>query len=154
MTAMLTDLASWLLVAAGATLSTLSLRQLESSWRDLRRLRAHRRVARSAIQKSRMDLLEVRNRAKLLEDTVASGTQAVEKVHQAISSTTFGLIDLLSRDDATRASARRARRNHDRKRRDLYQAVRTTNRALHVLAETLILDRAEKRVIEKRKKAP
>lgn len=105
---MLTDLASWLLVAAGATLSTLSLRQLESSWRDLRRLRAHRRAARSAIQKSRMDLLEVRNRAKLLEDTVASGTQAVEKVHQAISSTTFGLIDLFSRDDATRASARRA----------------------------------------------
>ena len=86
-----------------------------ASRRDLRILNTHRISARSAVQKSRMELLEVRNRAKLLEDTVSGGAMAVEKVHKA---------------------------------------VRTTNRALHILADTLIIGKAEKRIVSKTKKAP
>src|SRR6056297_1183640 len=70
--------------------------------REARILNSHRVAAHSAIQKSRMDLLEVRNRARLLEDSVSGGASAVEKLHKAISNTTFGLIDLFSKDEEFR----------------------------------------------------
>jgi len=126
--------------------------QLLNSRRQLRRVNAHRIAANSAIQKSRMDLMEVRNRAKLLEDTVTSGASAVERVHKAISATTFGLIDHFSRDDEFRQSARKARQTHDQTSQQIYRGVRTTNRALHILADTLILGKAEKRIVSKRHK--
>ena len=49
--------------------------------REARILNSHRVAAHSAVQKSRMDLLEVRNRARLLEDSVSGGASAVEKLH-------------------------------------------------------------------------
>ena len=113
---------------------------------------AHRIAARSAIQKSRMDLAEVRNRARLLEDTVSGGASAVEKVHKAIA--TFGLIDMFSKDEEFKDSTRKARQTHHQKSEQVYQAVRTTNRALHILADTLIISKAEKRIASKPKKAP
>lgn len=117
-------------------------------------LNAHRIAARSAIQKSRMDLAEVRNRARLLEDTVSGGASAVEKVHKAIANTTFGLIDMFSKDEEFKDSTRKARQTHHQKSEQVYQAVRTTNRALHILADTLIISKAEKRIVTKPKKAP
>lgn len=125
------------------------LSELQSARRRLRLLNAHRIAAQSAIQKSRMELLEVRNRAKLLEDTVSSGTSAVEKVHRTISNTTFGLIDLFSRDEEFRKSARKARDAHDHTSASVYKTVRTTNKALHILADTLIIGKAEKRITSK-----
>src|SRR5690554_2506943 len=80
--------------------------------RDLRILNTHRISARSAVQKSRMELLEVRTRAKLLEDTVSGGAMAVEKVHKAIANTTFGLIDLFSSDEEFRNSTRKVQQTH------------------------------------------
>lgn len=124
------------------------------SRRQLRILNAHRIAARSAIQKSRMDLAEVRNRARLLEDTVSGGASAVEKVHKAIANTTFGLIDLFSKDEDFRDNARKAHQSHEQKTEQVYQAVRTTNRALHILADSLIMGKAEKRIVSKTKKAP
>ncbi|MEQ9547718.1 MAG: hypothetical protein RIK85_17095 [Marinobacter sp.] len=126
--------------------------QLLDSRRRLRVINSHRIAANSAIQKSRMDLLEVRNRAKLLEETVTGGATAVEKVHKAISSTTFGLIDHFSRDDQFRQTARKARETHDQTSQQIYHGVRTTNRALHILADTLIIGKAEKRIISRKHK--
>lgn len=120
--------------------------ELQSARRQLRVLNVRRIAAHSAIQKSRMDLQEVRNRAKLLEDTVSNGASAVEKVHKAISNTTFGLIDLFSRDEEFRKSARKAREAHDHTSENVYKTVRTTNKALHILADTLIIGKAEKRI--------
>jgi hypothetical protein len=114
--------------------------------RVLIRLRTAQRSANSHIQKSRMELMETRNRARLLEDTVKQGTSAVEKMHRAIASTTFSLIDHFSTDEQFRESAQRARESHNRTSRQIYQAARTTNKALHLLADTLIISRKEKKL--------
>ncbi|TGN41654.1 hypothetical protein [Marinobacter confluentis] len=109
-------------------------------------LRAAQRLANSNIQKSRMELMETRNRARLLEDTVKHGTSAVEKMHQAIATTTFSLIDHFSTDQEFRESARRARETHNKTSRQIYQAARTTNKALHLLADSLFISRKEKKL--------
>ncbi|WP_296931248.1 hypothetical protein [uncultured Marinobacter sp.] len=119
--------------------------------REARILNSHRMAAHSAIQKSRMDLLEVRNRARLLEDSVSGGASAVEKLHKAISNTTFGLIDLVSRDEEFRQTARKARATHDQTSQQIYRTVRTTNKALHILADTLIIGKAEKRLASRKR---
>lgn len=138
-----------LLLAASLAMS-FTFWQLQVSRRRLRILNAHRIAAHSAIQKTRMELLEVRNRARLLEDTVSGGASAVEKVHKAISNTTFGLIDLFSRDEEFRKSAQRARHTHDQTSETIYKTVRTTNKALHILADTLIIGKAEKQIVSKK----
>lgn len=120
--------------------------------REARILNSHRVAANSAIQKSRMDLLEVRNRARLLEDSVTGGATAVEKLHRAISNTTFGLIDLFSSDEEFRSSARKARASHNETSQKIYRTVRTTNRALHILADTLIIGQAEKRLVARKRR--
>lgn len=141
------------LLASGAAL-VMAFRQLQACRLLLRRINTHRVAARSAIQKRRMDLMEVRNRTKLLEETVSGGTSAVEKVHKTLSSTTFGLIDLFSRDEDFRNSARKARTTHDQTSSEIYSAVRTTNRALHILADTLIISKVEKRIISRHTRRP
>ena len=118
--------------------------------REARILNSHRVAAHSALQKSRMDLLEVRNRARLLEDSVSGGASAVERVHKAISNTTFGLIDLFSKDEEFRQTARKARATHDQTSQQIYRTVRTTNKALHILADTLIIGKAEKRLASRK----
>lgn len=137
-----------LLLAAGAMVFTFW--RLQVARRHLRVLNSHRIAAHSAIQKSRMDLLEVRNRAKLLEDSVSGGASAVEKVHKAISNTTFGLIDLFSKDEEFRENARKARTTHDNTSENIYKTVRTTNKALHILADTLIIGKAEKQIVSRK----
>ncbi|WP_439531149.1 hypothetical protein [Marinobacter adhaerens] len=122
--------------------------------REARILNSHRVAAHSAIQKSRMDLLEVRNRARLLEDSVSGGASAVEKLHKAISNTTFGLIDLFSKDEEFRQTARKARATHDQTSQQIYRTVRTTNKALHILADTLIIGKAEKRLASRKGQKP
>lgn len=139
-----------ILLLASLIALAFTLSQLQASRRQLRILNARRIVAQSDIQKRRMELAEVRNRAKLLEDTVAGGTSAVEKVHKAISSTTFGLIDLFSRDEEFRQSARKARETHDQTSKTVYKTVRTTNKALHILADTLFIGKAEKQLASKK----
>ena len=121
---------------------------------EARILNSHRVAAHSALQKSRMDLLEVRNRARLLEDSVSGGASAVEKVHKAISNTTFGLIDLFSKDEEFRQTARKARATHDQTSQQIYRTVRTTNKALHILADTLIIGKAEKRLASRKGQKP
>ncbi|WP_273203470.1 hypothetical protein [Marinobacter subterrani] len=143
---------SGLLLLAFCTLGY-SYWQLLLCRRETRILNSHRIVASSAIQKSRMDLLEVRNRARLLEDSVSNGASAVEKLHKAISNTTFGLIDLFSKDDEFRRSARKARETHDEASQQIYRTVRTTNKALHILADTLIIGKAEKRLASRKRGA-
>ena len=140
--------------AGTAALLFTGFRLSGQSRKQLLVLNAHRIAARSAIQKSRMDLAEVRNRARLLEDTVSGGASAVEKVHKAIANTTFGLIDMFSKDEEFKDNTRKVRQTHHQKSEQVYQAVRTTNRALHILADTLIISKAEKRIVTKPKKAP
>ncbi|MGO1461055.1 MAG: hypothetical protein ACTHYN_06785 [Marinobacter sp.] len=110
-------------------------------------LNSHHIIANSAVQARRMDLYEVRNRAKLLEDTVSGSASAVEKMHRAISDTTFSLVDRFSKDDEFRQSARNARKSHDKASKQVYHTVRTTNKAIHILADTLFITKAEKKVI-------
>ncbi|MFL1453222.1 hypothetical protein ACJO5Y_02120 [Marinobacter sp. GN3S48] len=149
---MSTLIASATLLTASAAGLAYTYWQLLDSRRRLRVVNSQRIAANSAIQKSRMDLLEVRNRARLLEETVTGGATAVEKVHKAISSTTFGLIDHFSRDDQFRQTARKARETHDQTSQQIYHGVRTTNRALHILADTLIIGKAEKRIVSRKHK--
>lgn len=142
-----------LLLCVAAALLCVAYRQLLQCRRETRRLNAQRVAANSAIQKRRMDLLEVRNRARLLEDSVSGGTSAVEKLHQAISNTTFGLIDLFSKDEEFRQSTRKARATHDQTSRQIYRTVRTTNKALHILADSLIIGKAEKRLASRKRRS-
>ncbi len=151
---MVTELFILLLLLGTSVALVLVFRQLQACRIMLRQVNSHRVVARSAIQKRRMDLMEVRNRTKLLEETVSGGTSAVEKVHKAISSTTFGLIDLFSRDEDFRKNAMKARTTHDQTSSEIYSAVRTTNRALHILADTLIISKVEKRIISRQSRRP
>ncbi len=114
--------------------------------RALIHLRTAQRSAYHHIQKSRMDLMETRNRARLLEDTVKQGTSAVEKMHQAIAATTFGLIDHFAKNEEFRESAQRAHQTHNHTSRKIYQAAHTTNKALHLLADSVITRRQEKKL--------
>lgn len=148
------------ILLTGALLLTCALAQgycahhLQQARRQIRRLNAHRIADNSAIQKERMDILELRNRAKVLENTVSGGTSAVEKAHKAISSTTFGLISLFAPDESVRQGARKARRSHDMASDQVYRAIHTTNRALHILADTLFIDKAEKKIVSRRSSKP
>ncbi|MBE0484870.1 hypothetical protein [Marinobacter sp.] len=151
---MMTLVLTTLCLAGTGTILVAGYRLSGESRRQLRILNAHRIAARSAIQKSRMDLAEVRNRARLLEDTVSGGASAVERVHKAIANTTFGLIDMFSKDEDFRDSARKAQQSHEQKSEQIYKAVKTTNRALHILADTMIIGKAEKRIVSRSKKAP
>lgn len=119
--------------------------------RLLRIVNSHQVAANSHVQKSRMDLLEARNRARLLEDTVKNGTSAVERVHQAVTTTTFSLIDRFASSEEFRENARRARARHDKTSSQLYQSVHTTNKALHILADTLYFGKKEKRLTVRKK---
>lgn len=123
--------------------------QLQQSRQCMRMLNAHRVASNSAMQKRRMDLYEIRNRAKLLENTVSGGTSAVELVHRAISNTTFSLVTRFSKDDEFRQSANKAQKTHDQASKQVYHAVRTTNKAIHILADSLFITKAEKRVLLK-----
>lgn len=124
--------------------------QLQRSRTLMRMLNSYRIATNSAVQKRRMDIYEVRNRAKLLEDTVSGSASAVEKMHRVISNTTFGLVDRFSKDDEFRQSAHNARKTHDQASKQVYHAVRTTNKAIHILADSLFITKAEKRVILKK----
>lgn len=136
-----------LLIATGGL--SYAFLQLQHSRALVRALNSHRIATNSAVQKRRMDFYEVRNRAKLLEDTVAGGASAVEKMHRLISNTTFSLVDHLSKDDEFRQNARKARETHDHTSKQVYHAVRTTNKAIHILADTLFISKAEKKVISR-----
>jgi hypothetical protein len=129
-----------------ACVFTLAARVYLENRRVLIRLIAAQRSVNSQIQKRRMEVMETRNRARLLEDTVKHGTSAVEKMHQAIATTTFSLIDHFATDEQFRESAERARHTHNNTSRQIYEAARTTNKALHLLADTLIISRKEKKL--------
>ena len=148
--------AEWLIVASLLLSGSLLMAGYQISFENralFRRLNALRIAEFSVRQKARMDMLEVRNRAKLLEDTVSGGTSAVEKVHKTIANTTFGLIDLFSSDDEFRTQARRVQQRHQQTSTEVYRAVRNTNRALHIIADTLFIGSSEKRMVS-RSKAP
>ena len=131
-------------IVASTGLLTVSLRQHRRNTRTLRLLHSQRISANSHIQKTRMDLMETRNRARLLEETVKNGTSAVEKVHKAITTTTFSLIDRFSTNEEFRENARRARETHDQTSDQIYRSVHTTNKVLHILADTFFICKKEK----------
>ncbi|KPQ01514.1 hypothetical protein [Marinobacter sp. HL-58] len=141
-----TALISLLVTCTSAGVMSVAIRQHIHNTRDLRRLRARQISANSHIQKSRMDLMETRNRARLLEETVKNGTSAVEKVHKAITTTTFSLIDRFSTSEEFRENARKARDSHDYTSDQIYRTVHTTNKALHILADTLFIGKKEKKL--------
>jgi hypothetical protein len=101
-------LASTVLILATACLLAVALSIHLHNRRVLIRLRAAQRSANSHIQKSRMDLLETRNRA------------------------------------------RRARDTHNNTSNQFYKAARTTNKALHLLADILFISRREKQLTSRR----
>ncbi|MBJ6137845.1 hypothetical protein [Marinobacter litoralis] len=141
-------------LALSAGLLAAGFRESATTRSQLRILNASRLHAQSEIQRKRMELLEVRHRAKLMEDTVSGGATAVEKVHKVIANTTFGLIDRFAKDEEFKNTARKVKKTHHEKSEQVYQVVRTTNRAVHILADSLFIGKAEKRIISKTKKAP
>ncbi|MDX1755031.1 MAG: hypothetical protein R3175_03125 [Marinobacter sp.] len=92
------------------------------------------------IQKKRLDLIELKNRKKLMEETVHDGTTAVEAVHRTLTGLTFDLVDRYSSNEEFKARARKARSAHDETTKTFYKALRTTNRALHVFTDMVITD--------------
>ncbi|MBL3556861.1 MULTISPECIES: hypothetical protein [Marinobacter] len=143
-------LLSLLATATTTGLIVLATRQHVRNTSNLRLLRAHQISAYSHLQKSRLDLMETRNRARLLEETVKSGTSAVEKVHKTITTTTFSLIDRFSTSEEFRENARRARESHDQTSDQIYRAVHTTNKALHILADSLFIGKKEKKLTRRK----
>ncbi len=139
-----TTLISLFAAATATGLTIAAVRQYSRNNRDLRILRSQQISAHSHLQKNRMDLMETRNRARLLEETVKNGTSAVEKVHRAITTTTFSLIDHFSTSEELRENARRARESHDQTSDRIYRTVHTTNKALHILADSLFFGKKEK----------
>lgn len=146
-----TTLLSLLATATTIGLCAVALREHVRNTHHLRRLRARQIAAHSHLQKSRMDLMETRNRARLLEETVKNGTSAVEKVHKAITTTTFSLIDHFSTSEELRENARRARESHDQTSDRIYRTVHTTNKALHILADSLFFGKKEKKLTERKR---
>ena len=151
---MMTLIATGVGLTLSGCLLAAGFKQSADSRKKLRILNASRLQARSQIQQKRMELLEVRNRAKLMEDTVSGGTTAVEKVHKVIANTTFGLIDRFAKDEEFKNTARKVKKTHHEKSEQVYEVVRTTNRAVHILADSLFIGKAEKRIVSKTKKAP
>lgn len=135
-----------LLVIASGTLLFKTIRQYRLTNRQVIALRSRALRRQSKIQKKRLDLLETRNRNKVLEDTVKSGTAAVEKMHRTLTNATFGLIDRFSSDDEFRENARKARETHDQTSDKIYKTLHTTNKAVHLLADTLLTKRTESRI--------
>ena len=129
----------YLLLGAAATLTGYALMNYQRNQALLRRLQSHHARVRSIVQKHRMDLQEVRNRNKLVEDTV-------ELVHRTITTVTFEAIDRFSSSDKVKENARRARMTHDEATSQIYRSVRRTNRAIHVLANTVLSEKARKRL--------
>lgn len=145
-----TTLINFFAIATATGLTIAAVRQYARNNRDLRILRSQQISAHSHLQKSRMDLMETRNRARLLEETVKNGTSAVEKVHRAITTTTFSLIDRFSTNEEFRENARRARDTHDHTSKQIYRTVHTTNKALHILADTLFIGKKEKKLTQQK----
>lgn len=127
-----------LLLIALVTLAGLSVQTGRKNRRQLHRLQAELARVSNRVGKRQAELAEFRNKKRLLESTVNTGTTAVEAVHRALSSTTFELIDRFSSNENLRQSARQARTTHDRTSRTLYRSLRTTNRALHVLTDMVM----------------
>lgn len=139
-------LITYVTLMASALALGLATHQYRLNNASIRRLASRRLDTIDIIQKNRMDLLEARNRSRLLENTVKNGTTAVEMLHRTISATTFELIDRFSTSDDFRQSARRARENHDQTSRQIYRSVHTTNKALHRLADTLLSNQTKRRI--------
>jgi len=93
------------------------------------------------IQKKRLDLIELKNRKRLMEDTVRDGTTAVEAIHRTLTGVTFDLVDRYSSNEDFKARARKARTTHDETSKTFYKALRTTNRALHAFTDMVIVDK-------------
>lgn len=113
--------------------------------RRLRQLGADLAALNNRVRKRQMDLLEFRNKKRLLESTVTTGATAVEAVHRTLSSTAFELIDRFSTSEDLRHSARQVRSTHDRTSRTVYRSLRTTNRTLHALADMMLERRSGRR---------
>ncbi|MDC0664325.1 hypothetical protein [Marinobacter sp. SS21] len=131
------------LAVALAALSLLALTTL-AVYRNIRNSRvlscAQARQA-SQLQKKRLDLIELKNRKRLMEETVRDGTTAVEAIHRTITGVTFDLVDRYSSSEDFKVRARKARTTHDETTKTFYKALRTTNRALHAFTDMVMIDK-------------
>ncbi|WP_148862733.1 hypothetical protein [Marinobacter fonticola] len=89
-------------------------------------------------RKQQFEFIEADNRRKLLQASVENGTSAVEIVHRVVTTTTFGAIDRLSRNERLRENNMRARELHDDATRNMYRSIRIANRQIHALANAII----------------
>lgn len=132
-----------LLLCTGLTLASVW------QWRRNRRAGLEVRCQLARIvgrkRKRELELLELRNRRRLLEDTVNGSTAAVEMIHRTISSTTFEMFERFSSSEKTRENARQARLAHDQASSGIYRTLRSTNKAFHALANVVIDSRAGKK---------
>lgn len=110
---------------------------------NYRRLAAAQARQANRVQKKRLELIELKNRKKLMEETVHDGTTAVEAIHRTLTGLTFDLVDRYSSNEDFRAKARKARTTHDETTKTFYKALRTTNRALHVFTDMVITNDQE-----------
>lgn len=130
-------------LCTGAVIAT--VHQYRLNQRTLHRLESRLASTVSVIQKGQLELQETKNRNRLLEETVRSGSAAVEMVHRTITSTTFEVIDRLSTSEKFRANAQQVRRTHDNTSRTFYRSLRSTNKTLHVLADVILSNKTKKR---------
>ncbi len=139
------DIASVLLMVLSVALLVVSMRLHHANTVGLRHFVGSLTAALGIVQRRRLERLEQKNRNRLLEDSVDSGTSAVELVHRAITSTTFSVIDRFSTSERFKASAQKARRTHDDTSRTFYRSIKTTNKTLHALANVLRNNQSQKR---------
>lgn len=131
-----------LILALTSTMALLFCAQaLHHNRLRLRRLDCIHAHRANRVQRKRMELIELKNRKRLMEETVHGGTTAVEALHRTITGVTFDLVERYSTSEEFKAKAKRARSIHDDKTRTFYRAVRSTNRTLHTLGDMFISGR-------------
>jgi len=117
------------------------LRQLHRNLDTIHRLQAKVAHARSVARKAQLDRDERQERKDALAQAVDGGTNTVEIVHQAISASTFSVIDKLSRSRHFRATSEQVRQIHDGTSQGVYRSIRVANREIHSLADVFLKQR-------------
>lgn len=91
-----------------------------------------------AQRKRQFEFIEADNRRKVLQESVETGTGAIELIHRAVTTTTFEVIDRFSSNERLRENNSRAREIHDDASRNVYRSIRIANRQLHAVANAII----------------
>ncbi|MDX1589026.1 MAG: hypothetical protein R3296_08820 [Oleiphilaceae bacterium] len=138
----------WILLSilslGNATLLAFLWWQLQHNQGAIHQLNASLAALRSRISEHQLDMEELRERKRVMEQLVDNSTSSVETVHRSIADTTFGVLGRLSENSLYKAGTDQLRQIHDGTSKGVYGTIRIANRELHSLADILIKQQQRK----------